>query len=104
MALIDLVLRIQTAQESGVAGRDIAEQLRKDGADIKDVQQAFLQHRYVVAVYPFSADVQELHVSDTPLEGIAALIASQAPRALPSVVWNLPTGKDSAPADEAETE
>lgn len=79
--------RVRQLEREGKKGVEIAKILLDEGFSIEEADTAFSVLRYVVRIVPFMADVQELHVSDTPLDGIAALFAATEPRALPSVVW-----------------
>ena len=75
----------------GNIGRQIGEILRDEGFKIEDAISAFILEGYVAATEDFLLDEDLLHVSNSPMEaGIAVIIASQNPRALPSVIWPKP--------------
>ncbi len=79
--------RVRQLEKAGKTGVEIAQILLDEGYTIEEADNAFSVLRYVVRIEPFMVDVDELHVSDSPLDGIAAIFASAAPKALPSVVW-----------------
>lgn len=84
-AVLSRVRELRLENKTGV---EIARVLHAEGHPIQEARDAFFDLGYVVSIQPFTTDIQELHVSDRPMEaGLAALILMQEPRALPSVVW-----------------
>ena len=80
--------RIQQLLEEGKTGKQIAQVLLAEEVSISAAREAFYNLGYVVAIYPFTRDIQELYVSDTPMEaGIVAALLGLEPRTMPSVVW-----------------
>lgn len=64
-------------------GQEIATVLRDEGYELIDALKALLEDGHVA-----TTEGNELHVSDQPSgAGLATLIMSAEPRALPSVMW-----------------
>jgi hypothetical protein len=81
--------RIRNLREEGRTGREIGLVFLKEGLDVVEVLQAFLQEGYVCSVQPFTADIDEFYVSDNPQKaGLATLLMVAEPCTLPSVVWS----------------
>jgi hypothetical protein len=66
-------------------GVEIANDLHQEGYDIHQVRKAFDNLYYVASIE--DRGVLILHVSDRPMRGAEALMASEEPRALPEVWW-----------------
>lgn len=79
--------RVRQLEKEGKKGEEIARVLLQEGFAIDEADAAFSALRYVVKIAVFMEGVYELHVSNTPLDGFAAIVAAFEPRALPSVVW-----------------
>jgi hypothetical protein len=103
MADTVLVELIDSRKRQGYMGVQIAEEMLSQSVEINAAKNAFLEMGYVAEIHPFHSDVNQLHVSNTILEGIALAIAYIDTRTLPSVIWRLPES-GGEPTDNAETE
>lgn len=81
--------KIQELRKQGKRGVEIARVLLEQGCAIGMALAGFRDEGYVASIEPFCKDVDELHVSDSPMEaGWATVLMAAESRCLPSVVWS----------------
>lgn len=80
--------RVRQLQAEGKKGVEIAKVLYKEKYGLAETSDTFLTRGYAVHIEEVrSLEMTILHVSNSPLEGIAVIFAMREPLALPSFVW-----------------